>query len=37
MTAHGVHRVLVVEGESLKGLVSALGVVRAVAEHGLGS
>jgi CBS domain-containing protein len=36
MTAHGVHRVLVVEGASLKGLVSALDVVRAVAEHGLG-
>ncbi len=36
MTAHGVHRVLVVEGESLKGLVSALDVVRAVAERGLG-
>ncbi len=35
MTAHGVHRLLVVEGESLKGLVSALDVVRAVAEHGL--
>ena len=35
MTAHGVHRVLVVEGETLQGVVSSLDVVRAVAEQGL--
>jgi CBS domain-containing protein len=35
MTAHGVHRVLVVEGKTLRGLVSSLDVVRAVAERGL--
>ena len=35
MAAHGVHRVLVVEGETLHGLVSSLDVVRAVAERGL--
>jgi CBS domain-containing protein len=35
MTAHRVHRVLVIEGEALRGLVSSLDVVRAVAERGL--
>ena len=37
MAAHGVHRVLVVEGKTLRGLVSTLDVVRAVAERGLSS
>lgn len=35
MTAHGVHRLLVVENETLRGLVSTLDIVRAVAERGL--
>lgn len=35
MMAHRVHRVLVIEGEALRGLVSSLDVVRAVAERGL--
>ncbi len=37
MAAHGVHRVLVVEDETLRGLVSSLDIVRAVAERGLPS
>lgn len=35
MAAHRVHRVLVVEEETLRGLVSSLDVVRAVSERGL--
>jgi CBS domain-containing protein len=35
MADHGVHRVLVVEGKTLRGLVSSLDVVRAVADRGL--
>jgi predicted transcriptional regulator len=35
MRQHGIHRVLVMEGNHLKGVVSALDVARAVCETGM--